>query len=234
MHRRLPTLALLAAGTWMATALGCKKEVQVPGKERVGSFQLGSLGAPLSNDCSPVMVPDSGFPIDAGVILSVTYNNTTSPDGGHQLTDGGSIPPYDAGYLTQIDGSGTEYGTIVGQVIDVTGESPRVFVNCGCPSIDPPDIVVHERNTLALLSESQARAIADGGTTCPPPEVLFDGGIPPVGGSILPPRIDPGQWNVRLVCGVNAIQIEVLGTTCDAGCVSCSLSNAVRGLPVSE
>src|SRR5215475_9130609 len=206
MRRPFPILVLLAAGTWMVTVLGCKKEVQVPGKERVGSFQLGSLGPPLTNDCSEVMVPDGGFPIDAGVILSVTYNNNTSPDGGRQLPDGGLIQPYDAGYLTQIDGSGTEYGTIVGQVIDVTGASPRVFVNCSCPSIEPPDIVVHERNTLVVLSDSQARAIADGGTTCPPPDVLFDGGIPPVGDGILPPRTDPGQWNVRLVCGVNAIQ----------------------------
>jgi len=233
MHRRFPVLVVLA-GTWMATVLGCKAEVQVPGKERVGSFQLGTLGPPLSNDCNEVLVPDGGVPIDAGIILSVTYNNTTSPDGGHTLPDGGPITPYDAGYLTQIDGSGTEYGTIVGQVIDVAGVSPRVFSNCGCPSIDPPDILVHERNTLVVLSDSQARALADGGTTCPPPDVLFDGGIPPVGGTILPPRVDPGQWNVRLVCGVNAIQIEVLGRTCDAGCVSCSLNNAVRGLPVAE
>jgi hypothetical protein len=220
MNRLLPLLVPLVL-------LGCKADVQVPGKERIGNFQLGSLGPPLTNDCSPIMVPDAGIPIDAGVILSVTYNATTGPDGG-------PVNPYDAGYLTQADGSGSEFGVIVGQVIDVSGASPRVFGNCGCPSIDPPDIVVHERNVLALLSDTQARALDPGGATCPPPDVLLDGGIPPVGGTIFPPRSsDTATWNVRLVCGVNLIDIEVLGTTCDAGCVSCSLSNAMRGLPVA-
>ena len=232
MYRRLPTPLLLIAGALVAALFGCKGEVAVPGKERVGNFELLSVGLPLTNDCSPLMVPDAGVPIDAGIILSVTYNNTTSPDGGHLLPDGGPITPYDAGYLTQADGSGSEYGVIVGQVIDVTGDSPRVFGNCNCPSTDPPDILVHERNVLALLSESQAARVVlpDGG--CPPFDALLDGGIPQ-GPDIVPPRSDQGTWNVSLVCGVNEIQIEVLGSTCDPGCLSCSLSNALRGRPVS-
>jgi hypothetical protein len=126
MNRFLPFLVPLVL-------LGCKAEVQVPGKERIGSFQLISVdGGLLTNDCSPLLVPDGGVPIDAGVILSVTYNNTTSPDGGRQLPDGGPIQPYDAGFLTQSDGSGSEYGVIVGQVLDV-GDSPRVFSSCNCP-----------------------------------------------------------------------------------------------------
>jgi hypothetical protein len=228
MNRLLPLVVPLVV-------LGCSGEVPVPGKERIGNFQLISVdGGLLDNDCSPLMVPDAGVPIDGGVILSVTYNNTTSPDGGHELPDGGPIQPYDAGFLTQSDGSGSEYGVIVGQVLDVRGDSPRVFASCNCPSVDPPDIVVHERNVLAVLSDSQVRALnPDGGKACPPLEVLLDGGIPPVGGTILPPRSDTGVWSVSLVCAVNLIEIEVLGTICDPGCVSCSLSNAMVGYPVA-
>ena len=229
MRRSVPTAALLAV-VGVAALFGCKAEVPVPGKERVGTFQLVSVGLPLTNDCSELLVPDGGVPIDAGVILSVTYNNTTAPDGGRLLPDGGPITPYDAGYLTQSDGSGTEYGVIVGQVIDVAGDSPRVFSSCNCTSIDPPDILVHEENVLAVLSSSQAAAVVlpDGG--CPPFATLLDGGIPG-GPAFLPPRSPEGIWNASLVCGVNLIEIEVLGTTCDAGCVSCSLSNAVQGKP---
>jgi hypothetical protein len=232
MRRPLPTAVLLAA-IGVAALFGCKGEVVVPGKERVGTFQLISVGLPLSNDCSELLVPDGGVPIDAGVILSVTYNTTTSPDGGHQLPDGGPITPYDAGYLTQVDGSGTEYGVIVGQVFDVSGDSPRVFSSCGCTSIDPPDVLVHERNVLAVLSSSQAAGVvlSDGG--CPPLDSLLDGGIPS-GPGILPPRSPEGIWNVSVVCGVNLIQVEVLGRTCDAGCVSCSLSNALQGKPGAQ
>lgn len=234
MHPRLPT-SLVALAVLLGVGLACQSEVPVPGKERLGNFQLYSVGLPLTNDCSAIMIPDAGVPIDAGIILSVTYNNTLSPDGGRQLPDGGPIPPYDAGFLTQSDGSGSEYGVIVDQLIEVTGDSPRVFANCNCPSIDPPDILVHERNILAVLSDTQVRALnPDGGKACPPPDVLLDGGIPPVGGAILPPRSDTGTWSVSLVCGVNQIQVEVIGSTCVAECLSCSLSNAVLGLPVGQ
>jgi hypothetical protein len=229
MRRHLSTVLLLAAAA-LTALVGCKAEVPVPGKERIGTFQLISQGLPLTNDCSELLVPDGGVPIDAGVILSVTYNNTTSLDGGHLLPDGGPITPYDAGYLTQVDGSGTEEGVIVGQVLDVSGESPRVFSSCNCPSIDPADILVHEENILAVLSASQAARVAlpDGG--CPPFDTLLDAGIPG-GPDILPPRSAEGLWDVRLVCGVNLIQIKVRGPTCDVGCVSCSLSNLLHGTP---
>ena len=97
-----------------------------------------------------------GFFVDAGVIFSVTYHQTTAPDGGSRFPDGGLVTPYDAGYLTFIEGSGSEYGVIDGQVIDVSAIAPRVFAACGCTGLEPPDIQVQERNQIALLSASQA------------------------------------------------------------------------------
>ena len=98
-----------------ASLLACTGEVPVPGKERIGKYLLQSVGAPLFNSCDPAIL-DAGTDagaiggafVDAGVILSVTYNNTTACDGGSRQADGGPITPYDAGYLTFIEGSGSE------------------------------------------------------------------------------------------------------------------------------
>jgi len=215
-----------------ASMFACTSEVPVPGKERIGTYLLQSLGDPLFNSCDPAIL-DAGADagaiggtfIDAGVILSVTYNNTTAPDGGTLLPDGGPIPPYDAGYLTFVEGSGSQYGVIVGQVIDVAGIAPRVFTNCVCTAIDPPAILVEERNSIVLLSESQVKAL-DGG--CLSPDVLLDGGIPS-GPDILPPRSVDGTWNVPLVCGVTEELVTVLGKDCSGNCTNCSIRFSVEG-----
>ena len=129
--------------------VACKGEVPVPGKERVGTYLLQSVGDPLSNDCSWAILDagtdagePGGFFVDAGVIFSVTYHQTTAPDGGSQFPDGGLVTPYDAGYLTFIEGSGSQDGVIDGQVIDVSAVAPRVFANCICTGLEPPDIQV--------------------------------------------------------------------------------------------
>lgn len=206
----------------------------MPGKERIGTYLLQSVGDPLFNNCDPAIL-DAGTDagaiggtfVDAGVILSVTYNNTTAPDGGTRLPDGGPIPPYDAGYLTFVEGSGSEYGVIVGQVIDVAAIAPRVFAGCVCTAIDPAAILVEERNSIVLLSASQATALGST-TSCISPEVLLDGGIPS-GPDILPPRSVDGTWNVPLVCGVTEELVTVLGPGCSGNCTSCTIRFSVQG-----
>ena len=221
----------------------CKGEVPVPGKERVGTYLLQSVGDPLVNDCSPLILDagldagaQGGFFVDAGVILSVTYNQSLAPDGGTRSDDGGFITPYDAGYLTFVEGSGSQYGVIVGQVIDVSAVAPRVFAACNCTGLNPPDIQVQESNTIALLSQSQAQALGSL-TSCISPDVLLDGGIPPVGGSILPPRDPSGIWSVPLVCGVTLEQVQVLNHS-DAGCLpecqTCTIRFSVQGRPLAQ
>jgi len=221
-----------------ASLLACKGEVPVPGNERVGTYLLQSVGNPLSNGCSTSILDtgqdgglDAGFVngtfVDAGVILSVYYNRTTLPDGG------GPVPPYDGGYLTFIENSGSEYGVIVGQVIDVQAIAARVFASCNCSALDPPDIQVLERNALALLSESQALALGSA-NTCVSPDVLLDGGIPAptADGGIAPPRGANG-WAVPLVCGVTEEQVQVLGAGCAPQCQSCTIRFSVQGRPMS-
>jgi len=231
-----------------ASLVACKGEVQVPGKERVGTYLLQSVGDPLFNNCSAAIIDagvdagaPNGFYVDAGVIFSVTYHQTTTPDGGTRLPDGGLVTPYDAGYLTFIEGSGSQgitppYGVINGQVIDVTAIAPRVFALCNCTNLDPPDIQVQERNTIALLSSSQAKALGSL-TTCAPPSVVLDGGIPPVGGSIISPRDPSGVWSVPLVCGITEEQVQVLNHTdagCSPQCQSCTIQFSVQGLPLAQ
>jgi hypothetical protein len=232
----LPLFGLLLGGS-LVTA--CKGQVPVPGKERVGTFNLFSVGPPLVNDCQPEIIafgPDGGLldggqAIDGGIVLSVTYNNRTGIDGGSLLPDGGPIQPYDAGFLTFPDGSGSEWGVIEGQVFDVAGSSPRVFPQCTCLSISPPDILVEERNVLAVLSPSQA-ALLTPPRRCPPPDVVLDGGIPSGG---IPPRDGNGVWSVGLVCGFTEDHVAVLGmncTTADGGtCSSCTVRFPVQGVP---
>ncbi|HEY1905757.1 MAG TPA: hypothetical protein VGG91_06930 [Myxococcaceae bacterium] len=231
-----------------ASLVACKGEVQVPGKERVGTYLLQSVGDPLFNDCNPAILDagvdagaPNGFFVDAGVIFSVTYHQTTTPDGGTRLPDGGPVTPYDAGYLTFIEGSGSQginppYGVIVGQVIDTSDIAPRVFALCNCTNLAPPDIQVQERNTIALLSDSQARALGSL-TTCAPPSVVLDGGIPPVGGSIIGPRDPSGVWSVPLVCGITEEQVQVLNHTdagCSPQCQSCTIHFSVQGRPLAQ
>ena len=231
-------LALLAVSLF-----ACKGEVQVPGKERVGTYLLQSVGDPLFNDCAGAILdagPDGGAPggyfVDAGVIFSVTYHQTTAPDGGSRFDDGGVVTPYDAGYLTFIEGSGSENGVIEGQVIDVSALAPRVFAACGCTALAPPDIQVLERNQIALLSASQASALGSS-VTCAPPSVVLDGGIPPVGGTITGPRDQSGVWSVPLVCGVTEEQIQVLNHG-DGGCLpecqSCTVRFSVQGRTLQQ
>src|SRR5262249_16859451 len=169
------------------------------------------------NNCSAAIIDagvdagsPNGFFVDAGVIFSVTYQQTTTPDGGTRLPDGGPVIPYDAGYLTFIDaepgpsrsqGVDPPHGAIVGPVIAVPAIAPRVFALCNCPTPAPPDIQVQERNVVALLSDSQARALGSP-SPCAPPSVVLDGGIPPVGGSIIGPRDPNGGWNAPLACGI--------------------------------
>ena len=226
-----------------ASLVACKGEVAVPGKERVGTYLLQSVGDPLYNDCSAAILDagadagaQGGFFVDAGVIFSVTFNQTTTPDGATRWPDGGVVTPYDAGYLTFIEGSGSEYGVIVGQVIDVSAVAPRVFSLCNCSGLEPPDIQVQERNVIALLSESQARVL---GTvaTCAPPSVVLDGGIPPVDGGITGPRDQNGVWSVPLVCGVTEEQVQVLNHRdggCSPDCQSCTLRFSVQGRPLQQ
>src|SRR5262249_40478717 len=151
--------SLLPLAVLGVSLVACKGEVPVPGKERVGTYLLQSVGDPLFNDCPGAIFDagvDAGAPggvfVDAGVIFSVTFHQTTAPDGGPRFPDGGLVTPYDAGYLTFIEGSGSQYGVINGQVIDTTGVAPRVFAACGCTGLAPPDIQVVERNQIALLS----------------------------------------------------------------------------------
>ena len=232
------TLALMAV-----SLVACKGEVPVPGKERVGTFLLQSVGDPLFNDCTSLILDAGtdagaigGFFVDAGVIFSVTFNQTTAPDGGTRLPDGGPVTPYDAGYLTFIEGSGSQDGVIVGQVIDVSAVAPRVFAACNCTGLDPPDIQVQERNVIALLSSSQAAALGSP-ISCAPPSVVLDGGIP-VGEGIVGPRDPSGTWNVPLVCGVTQEQVQVLNHTPDAGCSpecqSCTILYSVQGRPLQQ
>jgi hypothetical protein len=221
----------------------CKGEVQVRGDERVGTYLLQSVGDPLFNDCAGAILdagPDAGAPggyfVDAGVIFSVTYHQTTAPDGGPRFDDGGLVTPYDAGYLTFIEGSGFESGVIEGQVIDVSALAPRVFAACGCTGLEPPDIQVLERNQIALLSASQAAALGSP-VTCAPPSVVLDGGIPPVGGGIIGPRDPSGVWSVPLVCGVTEEQVQVLNHA-DGGCLpecqSCTIRFSVQGRTLQQ
>ena len=115
----------------------------------------------------------------------------------------------------------------MGQVIDVAAIAPRVFPNCICTSIDPPAILVEERNAIVLLSDSQAKALGST-TTCIPPDVLLDGGIPS-GPEILPPRSVDGTWNVPLVCGVTEELVTVLGPDCTGNCTACTIRFSVQG-----
>jgi hypothetical protein len=235
--------SLLPLALLGVSLFGCKGEVPVPGKERVGTYLLQSVGDPLLNDCSPSILDagvdagaQGGFFVDAGVILSVTYNQTLAPDGGTRSDDGGIITPYDAGYLTFVEGSGSEYGVIVGQVIDVSAIAPRVFAACNCTGLAPPDIQVQERNLIALLSDTQARALGSL-TTCVSPDALLDAGIPPVGGGVLPPRDQAGVWSVPLVCGVTEEQVQVLNHNdggCSAECQSCTIRFSVQGRPLAQ
>lgn len=232
--------SLLSLSLMGVSLVACKGEVPVPGKERVGTYLLQSVGDPLFNDCSAAII-DAGVDagamggafVDAGVIFSVTYNQTTTPDGGTRWPDGGVVTPYDAGYLTFIEGSGSESGIIVGQVIDVSAVAPRVFAACNCTGLEPPDIQVQERNVIALLSESQARALGSV-LTCAPPSVVLDGGIPPVGGAITGPRDQNGVWTVPLVCGVTEEQVQVLGAGCSPECLSCTIRFSVQGRPLPQ
>jgi hypothetical protein len=224
-------LALVAA-----SFLACTSEVPVPGKERIGTYLLQSVGDPLSNDCAPAIL-DAGLDagavngtfVDSGVILSVTYNATTLPDGGTVNSDGSPVEPYDAGFLTFAVGSGSQYGVIVGQVLDVAGVAPRVFSGCTCTAIDPPAILVEERNTLVLLSPSQVQAL-NSTAGCVSLSVLLDGGIPS-GPTITPPRSVDGIWDVSLVCGVTEERVTVLGPGCSGNCTSCTIQFAVQGKP---
>jgi hypothetical protein len=130
----------------------------------------------------------------------------------------------------------SEEGVITGQVIDVSAIAPRVFALCNCTNLDPPDIQVQERNTIALLSSSQAKALGSL-TTCAPPSVVLDGGIPPVGGSIIGPRDPSGVWSVPLVCGVTEEQVQILNHTdagCSPQCQSCTIQFSVQGLPLAQ
>jgi len=229
-----------------ASLVACKGEVPVPGKERVGTYLLQSVGDPLFNDCATAIVDaglDAGAPngsfVDAGVIFSVTFHQTTAPDGGSRFPDGGLVTPYDAGYLTFIEGSGSQSGVIEGQVIDVSGVAPRVFAACGCTGLEPPDIQIVERNQIALLSASQATALGSL-FDCAPPSVVLDGGIPPVGGAITGPRDTNGVWNVPLVCGVTEEQVQVLNHgDPDAGgclpeCQTCTIRFSVQGRTLQQ
>src|SRR5262249_37457011 len=153
----LRSASLLPLALVGVSLFACKGEVPVPGKERVGTFLLQSVGDPLFNDCfgaildaGPGAGAPGGFFVAAGGIFSVTYHQTTAPDGGSRFPDGGVVTPYDAGYLTFIEGSGSQNGVIEGQVIDVTSAAPRVFAGCGCTGLEPPDIQVVERNQIAL------------------------------------------------------------------------------------
>ena len=238
--------SLLPLAVLGVSLVACKGEVPVPGKERVGTYLLQSVGDPLFNDC-PGAILDAGvdagatggFFVDAGVIFSVTFHQTTAPDGGSRFPDGGLVTPYDAGYLTFIEGSGSQSGVINGQVIDTTGVAPRVFAACGCTGLVPPDIQVVERNQIALLSASQAQALGSP-VNCAPPSVVLDGGIPPVGGSITGPRDPSGVWSVSLVCGVTEEQVQVLNRgDPDAGgclpeCQSCIVRFSVQGRPLQQ
>jgi hypothetical protein len=227
-----------------ASLVACKGEVPVPGKERVGTYLLQSVGDPLFNDCAGAILdagPDAGAPngffVDAGVIFSVTFHQTSAPDGGSRFPDGGLVTPYDAGYLTFIEGSGSEYGVIEGQVVDVSAVAPRVFAACGCTGLEPPDIQVVERNQIALLSATQAAALGSP-VNCAPPSVVLDGGIPPVGGAIIGPRDPSGVWSVPLVCGVTEDVVQVLNHgDPDAGgclpeCQTCTLRFSAQGRPL--
>jgi len=238
--------SLLSLALVGVSLVACKGEVPVPGKERVGTYLLQSVGDPLSNDCAGAILDaglDGGAPggyfVDAGVIFSVTYHQTTAPDGGSRFPDGGLVTPYDAGYLTFIEGSGSENGVIEGQVIDVSAVAPRVFAACNCTGLEPPDIQVVERNQIALLSASQAAALGSA-FVCAPPSVVLDGGIPPVGGAIAGPRDPNGVWNVPLVCGVTEEQVQVLNHgDPDAGgclpeCQSCTIRWSVQGRPLQQ
>jgi len=235
--------SLLPLAVLGASLFACKGQVPVPGRERVGTYLLQSVGDPLLNDCSPLILDagldagaQGGFFVDAGVILSVTFNQSLAPDGGTRSDDGGVITPYDAGYLTFVEGSGSQYGVIVGQVIDVSAIAPRVFAACSCTGLNPPDIQVQESNSIALLSQTQAQALGSV-TTCVSPEVLFDGGIPPVGGGILPPRDQNGVWSVPLVCGVTEEQVQVLNHSdggCLSDCQSCTIRFSVQGRPLAQ
>src|SRR5262249_14368983 len=106
--------SLLPLAVVGASLFACKGQVPVPGEERVWTYRLQSVGDPLLNDCSPAIF-DAGLDagaqggafVDAGVILSVTFNQTLAPDGGTLSDDGGHITPYDAGYLTFVENSGS-------------------------------------------------------------------------------------------------------------------------------
>ena len=235
--------SLLPLALLGVSLVACKGEVPVPGNERVGTYLLQSVGDPLFNDCAGEILDagmDAGTPggffVDAGVIFSVTYHQTTAPDGGSRFPDGGLVTPYDAGYITFIEGSGSEYGVIDGQVIDVSALAPRVFSACGCTGLEPPDIQVLERNQIALLSASQALALGSS-VFCAPPSVVLDGGIPPVGGGIIGPRDQNGVWSVPLVCGVTEEQVQVLNHAdggCAPQCLSCTIRFSVQGRPLQQ
>jgi len=239
----LRSASLLPLAVLGVSLVACKGEVPVPGKERVGTYLLQSVGDPIFNDCNVAILDagvDGGNPggtfVDAGVIFSVTYHQTTAPDGGSRFPDGGLVTPYDAGYLTFIEGSGSEYGVIDGQVIDVSAVAPRVFAACNCTTLEPPDIQVVERNQIALLSATQAQALGSP-VTCAPPSVVLDGGIPPVGGTIIGPRDPSGVWSVPLVCGVTEEQVQVLNHNdggCSPDCQSCTIRFSVQGRPLQQ
>ncbi|HZW90850.1 MAG TPA: hypothetical protein VFF12_17355, partial [Myxococcaceae bacterium] len=93
-----------------------------------------------------------------------------------------------------------------------------------------------ERNQIALLSATQAQALGSP-VTCAPPSVVLDGGIPPVGGTIIGPRDPSGVWSVPLVCGVTEEQVQVLNHNdggCSPDCQSCTIRFSVQGRPLQQ
>lgn len=190
-------LLLLVASLCLS---GCEGgTLKPPGDELIGTFSLNSKG--IFSACS---LP--GFP------ANYDFEGTFS-----QLTDGGGtfFTVGSEQFAASFDGQFASYGQTLAREFQLADGG-----NCGqC------EMKQVQTATLALLSESQSRALGD---DCP--ATALDGGVPGAdedAGITLPRRIDGGFDAVR-ACG--ELQVLITGEGfCDPACYSCRLQYRVSG-----
>jgi hypothetical protein len=172
----------------------CSSSVTLPGKTAIGSYAF--TATQTGGDCAFTEQPDGGF----------TYTATLSFN-----------PGTTEGFVTINDVS--RDGGFDGTVMDAPATGSRVFEKCACNTV-----VVNERITVALLSESQRAQLPDG--ACPPNPL--DGGVPaPNDAGVFGPGERSNHFDAPLACGVQTDEI-VPGAGCK--CTGCSLQYSLSGV----
>lgn len=172
----------------------CSSGENVPGKATIGTYAFRAVQT--SGNCAFIEQPDGGF----GYTATLTYDPGTTH-----------------GYLT-VNGVSRDAG-FDGQVMDAPATTKRVFAECNCQD----NVVVNERITVALLSDSQRSAVGGG---CPPNPL--DGGVPaPNDAGIVAPAMRGDTYDAPLACGVQTDEI-VPGANCQ--CTGCTLQYSLSGV----